>query len=393
MSLQRGECDYALAGAVSLLIDSDMTEAAQSMGVLSPNFRCATFDSEADGYVRAEGVGSLLLKRLVDARRDGDSIHAVIEAAEENHGGRANSLTAPNPNAQKRLLLAAYTPPLAARVSYIETHGTGTRLGDPVEIDALKGAWHTLAPGQTQPILLGSVKTNVGHLEPAAAIASLFKVILAFKHRVLPANLHLRTLNPYIDFEHSPFQVLDRNTPWEGHDRVAGISSFGFGGTNAHVVLSEPPAFAAQASSTHREHLIVLSARSRDSLLAMKDALFHYLDSPLGRSQALADIAFTLGAGREHFEYRLAWSVPTVDALLHALRAEQAPDVHHVGRGTEPGEIDGQRRDLREQYLHGGHVQWSTLYPQAGRLHLPGYAFDTRRYWFDNDSQVQPGNR
>ncbi|MNV71388.1 Polyketide synthase PksN [compost metagenome] len=159
------------------------------------------------------------------------------------------------------------------------------------------------------------------------------------------------------------------------------------------MVLSEPPAFAAQASSTHREHLIVLSARSRDSLLAMKDALFRHLDSPLGRSQALADIAFTLGAGREQFEYRLAWSVPTVDALLHALRAEQAPDVHHVGRGTEPGEIDGQRRDLREQYLHGGHVQWSTLYPQAGRLHLPGYAFDTRRYWFDNDSQVQPGNR
>lgn len=393
MSLQRGECDYALAGAVSLLIDSDMTEAAQSMGVLSPNFRCATFDSEADGYVRAEGVGSLLLKRLVDARRDGDSIHAVIETAEENHGGRANSLTAPNPNAQKRLLLAAYTPPLAARVSYIETHGTGTRLGDPVEIDALKGAWHTLAPGQTQPVLLGSVKTNVGHLEPAAAIASLFKVILAFKHRVLPANLHLRTLNPYIDFEHSPFQVLDRNTPWEGHDRVAGISSFGFGGTNAHVVLSEPPAFAAQASSTHGEHLIVLSARSRDSLLAMKEGLFRHLDSPLGRSQALADIAFTLGAGREHFEYRLAWRVPTVDALLHALRAEKTPDVHHVGRGTEPAEIDGQWRDLREQYLQGGAVQWSTLYPQAGRLHLPGYAFDTRRYWFDDDSQVQPGNR
>lgn len=393
MSLQQGECDYALAGAVSLLIDSDMTEAAQSMGVLSPNFRCATFDSEADGYVRAEGVGSLLLKRLVDARRDGDSIHAVIEAAEENHGGRANSLTAPNPNAQKRLLLAAYTPQLAARVSYIETHGTGTRLGDPVEIDALKGAWHTLAPGQTQPVLIGSVKSNVGHLEPAAAIASLFKVILAFKHRVLPANLHLRTLNPYIDFEHSPFQVLDRNTPWEGHDRVAGISSFGFGGTNAHVVLSEPPAFAVQASSTHGEHLIVLSARSRDSLLAMKEALFRHLDSSLGRSQALADIAFTLGAGREHFEYRLAWSVRTVDALLHALHAEQTPDVHHVGRGTEPAEIDGQWPDLREQYLHGGAVQWSALYPQAGRLHLPGYAFDTRRYWFDDEAQVQPVNR
>ncbi|UQS14769.1 SDR family NAD(P)-dependent oxidoreductase [Pseudomonas sp. HS6] len=394
MSLQRGECDYALAGAVSLLIDSDMTEAAQSMGVLSPNFRCATFDSEADGYVRAEGVGSLLLKRLADARRDGDSIHAVIEAAEENHGGRGHSLTAPNPNAQKRLLLAAYTPELAARVSYIETHGTGTRLGDPVEIDALKGAWRTLAPDQKDTVLLGSVKTNVGHLEPAAAIASLFKVILAFKHRMLPANLHLRTLNPYIDFEHSPFKVLDRNTPWEGQERVAGISSFGFGGTNAHVVLSEPPACTTtpQASS-HEEHLVVLSARSCDSLLAMKGALLRHLESPSVQSQALADIAFTLGAGREHFEYRLAWNVRTVDALVQALRAELPPDIRQVGRGSEGADLDQQGADLRERYLQGGQVAWRTLYPQAGRLHLPGYAFDTRQYWFDDEAQVQPGNR
>lgn len=393
MSLQRGECDYALAGAVSLLIDSDMTEAAQSMGVLSPNFRCATFDSEADGYVRAEGVGCLLLKRLVDARRDGDSIHAVIEAAEENHGGRAHSLTAPNPNAQKRLLLAAYTPLLAARVSYIETHGTGTRLGDPVEIDALKGAWQTLAPRRKDTVLLGSVKTNVGHLEPAAAIASLFKVILAFKHQMLPANLHLRTLNPYIDLEHSPFKVLDRNTPWKGHDRVAGISSFGFGGTNAHVVLSEPPACAESGPSNHEEHVVVLSARSRDSLLAMKDALLLHLESPSARSQALADIAFTLGAGREHFEYRLAWSVRTIDALVQALRAEREPDVRQVARGNGGADLDQHGAAPRERFLHGGQVPWQTLYPQARRLHLPGYAFDTRRYWFDDDAQVQPGNR
>jgi acyl transferase domain-containing protein/NAD(P)-dependent dehydrogenase (short-subunit alcohol dehydrogenase family)/acyl carrier protein len=393
MALQRGECDYALAGAVSLLIDSDMTEAAQSMGVLSPAFRCATFDSEADGYVRAEGVGSLLLKRLVDARRDGDSIHGVIEACEENHGGRANSLTAPNPNAQKRLLLAAYTPSLAARVSYIETHGTGTRLGDPVEIDALKGAWQALVPGQQNPVLLGSVKTNVGHLEPAAAVASLFKVILAFKHRVLPANLHFSTLNPYIDFQHSPFRVLERNTSWEGTDRVAGISSFGFGGTNAHVVLSEPPA-RVEGPTSGAAHLVVLSARSQRSLLAMQQALLRHLESATtGRAQ-LADIAFTLGAGREHFEYRLAWGVGTIDELMMALRTTTASDVRQVERGrTVSQTVNGAVPALREHYLQGGQVQWLALYPEGRRLHLPGYVFDTRAYWFDDESQTPADNR
>ncbi|HEV2963233.1 MAG TPA: SDR family NAD(P)-dependent oxidoreductase, partial [Candidatus Angelobacter sp.] len=143
-SLARRECDFAIAGAVSLLLDSTITDAAESMGILSPNHRCATFDAEADGYVRSEGVGCIVLKRLSDALADGDSIYAIIESVAENHGGRASSLTAPNPEAQKRLLMAAYTPELAQRVTYIETHGTGTKLGDPVEIDGLKSAWKDL---------------------------------------------------------------------------------------------------------------------------------------------------------------------------------------------------------------------------------------------------------
>ncbi|NKD55167.1 SDR family NAD(P)-dependent oxidoreductase [Haematospirillum sp. H4485] len=209
MALQGNECDMALVGAVSLLIDPAVSDAAQSMGVLSPDWRCATFDESANGYVRAEGVGCVVIKRLADAQRDADSIYGVIEASAENHGGRANSLTAPNPQAQAVLLQTAYTPELADRVSYIETHGTGTQLGDPIEIDALHQAFHSLAPNRAEgSIALGAVKSNIGHLEPAAGMASLLKVLLCLKHRQLPANIHFSRLNPMIHLDDGPFYVL-----------------------------------------------------------------------------------------------------------------------------------------------------------------------------------------
>lgn len=397
MALQRGECDYAIAGAVSLLIDSAMTEAAQSMGVLSPHHRCATFDAQADGYVRAEGVGCLLLKRYTDAVRDGDSIHGVIEASVENHGGRANSLTAPNPLAQQRLLQSAYTRELAAQVSYIETHGTGTKLGDSVEIDALKAAFGTLAPDVEAPVLLGSVKTNIGHLEPAAGIASMLKVILAFKHRLLPANLHYNQQNPYIDLKGSPFRILATNTPWDAPVRVAGISSFGFGGTNAHVVLSQPPpATATQAPPEGLDStcLVVLSARSPRSLLKMNVALARYLQSPAAQSLTLADVAATLAKGREHFEYRLAWVVRDLAELGRALGKTQADDVVQVPRNAaDVGDLvvdDWQA--AREAYLRGGEPSWAQWSAMASgrRVHLPTYAFDTRSYWFEDLAQSTP---
>jgi polyketide synthase PksM len=389
MALRSGECEYAIAGAVSLLIDSAMTRAAESMGVLSPRYRCATFDAEADGYVRSEGVGCVLLKRYADAVRDGDAIHAVIESIAENHGGRANSLTAPNPNAQRRLLMRAYSPALANRVSYIETHGTGTKLGDPVEIDALKSAWRELVPAASSGrVAIGSVKSNIGHLEPAAGIASLLKVILAMRHGLIPANLHFRQRNPYIVLEDSPFRIADTNRPWTERDRVAGISSFGFGGTNAHIVVSEPPRNGAAAASG-TPALIVLSAKTAHSLMMMKSALAARLRDSLAGRVALHDVATTLALGREHFEYRLAWIADDPDALVEALEQADGGDIRRIARGSAaPANSPIDSGDLlawREAYLAGRDPDWSAIAccTQGRRIHLPGYAFDTRTYWFE----------
>jgi acyl transferase domain-containing protein/NAD(P)-dependent dehydrogenase (short-subunit alcohol dehydrogenase family)/acyl carrier protein len=389
MALRSGECEYAIAGAVSLLIDSAMTRAAESMGVLSPRYRCATFDAEADGYVRSEGVGCVLLKRYADALRDGDAIHAVIESIAENHGGRANSLTAPNPNAQRRLLMRAYSPALANRVSYIETHGTGTKLGDPVEVDALKSAWRELVPAASSGrVTIGSVKSNIGHLEPAAGIASLLKVVLAMRHELIPANLHFRQRNPYIVLEGSPFRIAETNRPWTEQDRVAGISSFGFGGTNAHIVVSEPPRNRSDATSG-TPALIVLSARTAHSLMMMKSALAARLRGSLAGRVALHDVATTLALGREHFEYRLAWVADDLDALVEALEKADGGDIRRIARGSavrgnfpiDSGDLD----TWREAYLAGRDPDWSAIAccTQGRRIHLPGYAFDTRAYWFE----------
>ncbi|QKV80359.1 SDR family NAD(P)-dependent oxidoreductase [Amycolatopsis sp. Hca4] len=244
LSLAAGECDVALVGAVSVLVDPASTEAATGLGVLSPDFRCATFDRAANGYVRAEGVGCVVLKRLADARRDLDPVLAVVERVAENHNGRANSLTAPGPDAQVALLTRAYSPELAGRVGYVEAHGTGTALGDPIEVGALRSAIERLAPHRAPgAVALGAVKTNVGHLEPAAGVAGLVKAVLCLRHRQLPANLHFRELNPLIDLAGGPLRLLRENEEWSSDGpRVAGVSSFGFGGSNAHVVLSEPPA-------------------------------------------------------------------------------------------------------------------------------------------------------
>ncbi len=254
-ALQRGDCQVAVAGGVNTLLSPTLYLSFADAGMLSPDGRCKTFDSRADGYVRGEGVGAVVLKPLGQARADGDQIYAVIKGAAINHGGHTASLTAPNPHAQRDLLVTAYERAAVDpdTVGYIEAHGTGTRLGDPIEINGLKDAFQELAQKRGRSLshdkrcALGTVKSNIGHLETAAGIAGLIKVLLAMKHRTLPPNLHLETLNPYIDLDGTPFHVVTETTPWprlrdsqgQVQPRRAGISSFGFGGVNAHVVLEE----------------------------------------------------------------------------------------------------------------------------------------------------------
>jgi acyl transferase domain-containing protein/NAD(P)-dependent dehydrogenase (short-subunit alcohol dehydrogenase family)/acyl carrier protein len=402
LALKNNECDYALVGAVSLLIDHEVTDAAKSMGVLSPQYRCATFDESADGYVRGEGVGCVLLKRANDAEKDGDHSYGIIVSSAENHGGRAHSLTAPNPEAQKALLLAAYKDrDLARQVSYIEAHGTGTKLGDPIEIDALKMAWKELGLFDNKSSIgLGSVKTNIGHLEPAAGIASLLKVLLCLKHNTLPANLHFNKLNPYIDIKDSPFYIVNGNKTWDSQGpRVAGISSFGFGGSNAHVVIMEPKERELRHSADKPAYLICISAKNQWSLKQLQKDLVEQLANIINKNEkeySLANIAYTLNIGRNHFEYRTAWVVSSIDELVNQLKQNELTKVQEVSiKGpveeavvpwTEKERYIEQLNRWRELYLQGYEINWDDLHSDESklRLSLPIYPFHTQPYWFEN---------
>lgn len=388
--LRAGVCDTAVVGGVNLIIDQQVNDGLHAARFLSPKHRCATFDARADGYIRGEGYGTLVVKRLADALAAEEHILAVVESVAENHGGRANSLTAPNPNAQYRLLLDAYTPELAARTHYVETHGSGTALGDAIEIDALTAAWVDLVPDPSPgPVWLGAVKTNTGHLEAAAGIASLVKVTKAFEHRTLPGNLHFTGLNPGITLAGTPFEVLEKTVSWDtigSEPLVAGISSFGFGGSNAHVVLSSPPPRPTWRGSPAGAYLVPLSARSPRALHALTAALLDHLEQvrPLS-DDALPDLSYTLCRSREHFQHRHAWVVSSIPELLDALRAPgepiRAPAASLTGTPTPSP------KSAHRAYLSGHPVDWRELFAgqRPWRLRLPAYPFDEAEYWFTDD--------
>lgn len=245
-AIRSGDCRWALVGGVNILLEPRITQAMGKARMLSPKGRCQTFGAHADGYVRGEGAGVLVLKTLKQALADNDQIHGVIRASGVNHGGRSSSMTAPNPQAQSELIQQVYQRAgvRAGQVSYIETHGTGTPIGDPIEVNALKEAWqrHGESPEAQAPCALGAVKSNIGHLEAAAGIAGAIKVLLCLKHKTLVKNLHGTPVNSAIDLLNTPFYLPQASAPWEvhaGQSRMAGLSSFGIGGTNAHLIFEE----------------------------------------------------------------------------------------------------------------------------------------------------------
>ena len=309
-NLRAGECDAALAGGVNLILAPQLTSVFTRAGMMSPTHRCRTFDASADGYVRGEGAAMVLLKRLSDAQRDGDTVLAVIRGSAVNQDGRSNGLTAPNGPAQQAVLRDALAAAGVApsRIGYVEAHGTGTPLGDPIEMQALTSV---LAEGRTaaERCAVGSVKTNIGHLESAAGIAGLIKTTLALRQGVIPPSLHFTTVNPHITLDGTPFFVPAAAAAWTRGDqpRLAGVSAFGFGGTNAHVVLEEAPASALPATGDRTErpaHVLTLSARSETALRARGSQAAAFLrahpDLPL------ADAAFSANTGRVPLTHRAA---------------------------------------------------------------------------------------
>ncbi len=328
-SLRSGESDLAMAGGVNLILAPDISIALSKYHMMAPDGRCKAFDASADGFVRGEGCGIVVLKRLDDALRDGDNILAVIRGTAVNQDGPSSGLTAPNGPSQENVIREALANAGAqpSDIGFVETHGTGTSLGDPIEVQAIGAVLGKRRPGEP-PLLIGSAKSNVGHLEAAAGVAGLIKAILVTQHGEVPAQLHINELNPLIPWENYSITVPTERTDWTptSGKRLAGVSSFGFSGTNAHIVLEEAPKsnltlnpspqaerdFAPPLHAMERgqggeverpSHILTLSGQGEDAIREQAQNYERYFaENP---DAALADVAYTANAGRSHFSHRL----------------------------------------------------------------------------------------
>ncbi|MGB0128368.1 MAG: polyketide synthase, partial [Rhodocyclaceae bacterium] len=321
-ALRAGDCRMALAGGVNLILSPDLYIALSHSRMLAPDGRCKTFDAAADGFSRGEGCGLVVLKKLADARTDGDRILAVIRGSALNQDGPSSGLTAPNGPAQEAVIREALERAGVApqQVGYIEAHGTGTQLGDPLEVQALG---EVFGPGRSaaQPLFIGSVKTNVGHLEAAAGVTGLIKLVLALVQRQLPPHLHFTQPSPHIAWNDWPVRVPTALTPWAPIDgrRIAGLSGFGFSGTNAHVVVEEAPPLPDFAPAAERAQLFVLSGRDEAALRAMAARYARAIAAMPGVS--LASLCFSVATGRAHLSHRAAIVAHNLEELLTRLDA------------------------------------------------------------------------
>ncbi|MEE2732396.1 MAG: SDR family NAD(P)-dependent oxidoreductase [Pseudomonadota bacterium] len=325
-SLRNGECDMALAGGVNAMVMPETFVALSKAHMLSKEGRCKTFDESADGYVRGEGVGVLALKRLSDAERDGDNIVAVIKGSAINQDGRSSSLTAPNGPSQENVIRAALANAglTVDDVDWVETHGTATPLGDPIEVQSLEAVYCTNRSSEN-PLIISSVKTNIGHLESAAGVSSVMKAALSLQHAEIPPHLHFNKFNPHIAVDASKFTIPTESREWKTGERKrrVGISSFGFSGTNVHMILEEAPQRKEVINATERtSHVLSLSGKTEGAVmgLAKRYAEFLQNDNLNAQEAALADIAFTANTARQHFEHRVAVVAPDKAAMVDKLK-------------------------------------------------------------------------
>jgi acyl transferase domain-containing protein/aryl carrier-like protein len=432
-AIESGNCEMAIVGGINTILTPDAYISFNKAGMLCEDGRCKTFSDQANGYVRGEGVGMIFLKKLKDAQQAGDYIYGVIRGTAENHGGRANSLTAPNPKAQAELLKTAYTKAGfdPRTITYIETHGTGTELGDPIEINGLKTACKELyqATGDTQVVSrhcgLGSVKTNIGHLELAAGIAGVIKVLLQLKHKTLSKTLHCNTINPYIQLKDSPFYIVQETQEWkalqddQGNDipRRAGVSSFGFGGVNAHIVIEEYIDKEQNQSQNividQKAAVVVLSAKDDERLREQAQQLLAAIQKQQLTEGNLADMAYTLQVGREAMEERLGLIVTSMKELEEKLKGfvegQDAIEGCYRGkvkRNKESLAIFTADEDMEktieawinkrkfakilELWVKGLGINWNKFYGETKprRISLPTYPFAKERCWVPEGKTV-----
>ncbi|WP_420612239.1 SDR family NAD(P)-dependent oxidoreductase [Candidatus Spongiisocius sp.] len=382
--LQQGKADLAIVGGVQAIINTRIYELRADAMMLSPDGQCKAFDASANGYVRGEGCGVVVLKRLSEAEADGDRIWAVIRGAAVNHGGASTGLTVPHTPALEQVMETALSDAgvRSSEIDYLEAHGTGTSVGDPIEIDAVANVFGP-ERGPGRPLLIGSVKTNIGHLESAAGIAGLIKAALVVNRGVIPEHLHFRDPHPGVDWDRLPLQVTSSRMDWPSDRpgrRLAGVNSFGISGTNAHIVVEEPrdpdgergrepqTAGAAQVVPVslpppvagiplppeglgdRRTRLLPVSAKSGNALGELAKRYLSWLDDRTPES-GLADMAWTAGIGRSHFDHRAG--IAFTDAV--SLRARLAA-LSEDGEGSEP------RAATRVAFVYTGQgSQWAGM--------------------------------
>ena len=408
-ALRAGDCDMAFACGTNLLISPLQFVYFSRIQAMSPSGRCHTFDRRADGFIPGEGAVALLLKPLAQAERDGDNIHAVIRGSAINHTGRSPNPTAPRPELQTQVLRAAWNNAgiLPEQLSYLECHGTGTQLGDPIEINAIKKAFGdaAAAPGSC---VLGSAKAHIGHLEGAAGLAGVVKVVQSMKHRTVPRMPEFEELNPMIKLEGSPFRINRETEAWPAGSgpRLAGVSGFGMTGNGAHVVVEEyvrPPVVDAAASGPQ---VVILSAKNEAQLRAQARRLRDVLERE-PRGLRLADVACTLQVGREAFEERLGFvaadladACRRLDAFLEASPRPGAFHHRRVPRGQAPVApmMAGGMQACLDAWMKGAIIDWAALAAadpeKPRRISLPGYAFAREHYWFPMETSeiAAPGS-
>jgi len=357
-SLQMNECNLAIAGGVNALIEPKIFETLMQGNMLSSDGYCKTFDKEANGYVRGEGCGIVILKRLSDAQQNNDKIFAVIKGSAVNQDGASSGLTVPNGLAQEKVIAKALANANVQphEIDYIEAHGTGTALGDPIEI----GAIHTIyGQKRTTPLIIGTVKTNIGHLESAAGIAAVIKTILSLQHEEIPRHLHFNTINPAIELNSIPAQIPLSTMAWQhkdDHIRRAGISSFGFSGTNAHVILEEAPIQKIQESTvTQQKHLLIISAHSE---IALQEYIANYVSFLTNTQEFIANICYTSQTAKKEFEHKVGVIGETIVELVANLVNKQFATAEEIAI---------------TRYLDS-----VTLC----RVMLPSYPFQKEHYWF-----------
>lgn len=405
-SIMNGDCKAAIAGGVNVSIHPNKYLLLSKAGFASSTGRCKSFGEGGDGYVPSEGVGAVLLKKLSDAERDGDQIYGVIRGASLNHGGKTNGYTVPNPKAQTSVIKRAMEKANlnADEISYIEAHGTGTSLGDPIEVASLKKAFQV--EDEDYICKIGSVKSNIGHCESAAGISGITKVLLQLKNKQLVPSIHAEQQNPNINFNNTPFRVQKTLEPWDtnGKSRIAGISSFGAGGSNAHLIIEEYNIQEKQQNDDLPIPIWVMSAKSEKQLKEYVEKLLNFIKN---QERLLPEeVAYTLQVGREGMSHRLAFYATTIEEATSQLNAYLdgvlldyyygiiAPDKLMLEDVTD-AEIKRlwENRDVRvlELWSLGRNIEWSMYYnkkqlPQ--KISLPTYPFVKKYCWFSKIDKV-----